>query len=266
MAVAGLEPRRSVKTIDVGGRQIEVVWHGPGPGEAPTLVFLHEGLGCAALWRDFPAALAEATGCGALVYSRLGYGGSDPLERPFAPDFMHRDALEALPALLDACKVRDPVLVGHSDGASIALIYVGAGLPARGLALEAPHVFVEPRTTASIAATRERYETTDLSGRMRRYHGEKTGATVRAWTDVWLSPEVAGWVLRPGLASVACPVLVVQGEEDEYGTLEQARVIASRARDVETLVLPGCGHSPHRDRPDETLAAMARFVGRLTGR
>jgi pimeloyl-ACP methyl ester carboxylesterase len=251
-------------TIELSEGRVEVVRVGPGPDLAPTLVFLHEGLGSASLWRDFPAALAAATGCGALVYSRLGYGGSDPLDRAFDASFMHREALDVLPRLLEACGVADPVLVGHSDGASIALIYAAAGLAARALALEAPHVFVEPLTVESIAATRERYAATDLAERMRRHHGEKTDATFRAWTDVWLSDEFRGWDIRPSLGRVACPVLVVQGEDDEYGTLEQLGAIASLAPDVETVVLERCGHAPHRDRPEATLEAMRRFVARVT--
>ena len=249
-----------METIELGEGRVEVVRFGPEPDRAPTLVFLHEGLGSASQWRDFPAALADATGCGALVYSRLGYGGSDPLDRPFDASFMHREALDRLPRLLDACGVADPLLVGHSDGASIALIYAAAGLPAHALALEAPHVFVEPLTVESIAATRERYATTDLAERMRRHHGEKTDATFRAWTDVWLGDEFRRWDIRDTLDRVACPVLVVQGEQDEYGTLDQVRAIASRAPDVETVVLDRCGHAPHRDRPEATLAAMRRFV------
>ncbi len=223
-------------------------------------MFLHEGLGSAAQWRDFPARLAEATGCGALVYSRGGYGGSPPLERPFDTRFMHHEALVVLPGLLAAYGVRDPVLVGHSDGASIALIHAAAGHRVRALALEAPHVFVEPITVESIAATRERFETTDLPERMRRYHGANTEPTFRAWTDVWLSDEFRRWDIRDGLERIECPVLVVQGEDDEYGTLAQVRAIESRVTDARSVVLDRCGHAPHRDRPEATLDAMRGFV------
>jgi pimeloyl-ACP methyl ester carboxylesterase len=250
-------------TIELSEGRVEVIRFGPGPDRAPTLVFLHEGLGSAAQWRDFPAALSAATGCGALVYSRFGYGGSDPLDQPFDASFMHREALDVLPRVLDACGIRDPLLVGHSDGASIALIYAAAGLPARGLALEAPHVFVEPLTPETIAATRERFTTSEFAERMRRHHGAKSDATFRAWTGVWLSDEFRGWDIRPTLDRVACPVLVIQGDADEYGTLEQVRAIAERASDVETLVLERCGHAPHRDRPEATLEAMRGFVERL---
>lgn len=223
-------------------------------------MFLHEGLGSAAQWRDFPARLAEATGCGALVYSRQGYGGSPPLERPFDARFMHHEALDVLPGLLAALGVSEPVLVGHSDGASIALIYAAAGHRVRALALEAPHVFVEQVTVASIAATRERFETTDLADRMRRYHGANTEPTVRAWTDVWLSEEFRAWDVRDGLDRIECPVLVVQGEDDEYGTLAQVREIESRVPGARSVVLDRCGHAPHRDRPEATFEAIRDFL------
>lgn len=223
-------------------------------------MFLHEGLGSAAQWRDFPARLAEATGHGALVYSRRGYGASAPLERAFDAKFMHHEALVVLPELLAAYGVSDPILVGHSDGASIALIHAAAGNRVRALALEAPHVFVEPITVASIAATRERFETTDLAERMRRYHGANTEPTFRAWTDVWLSDEFRAWDIRDGLDRIDCPVLVVQGKDDEYGTLAQVREIESRVADARSVVLDRCGHAPHRDRPEATLEAMRDFV------
>lgn len=254
--------------LHAGGRRLEYVWHGPPPGEAPTLVFLHEGLGCVSLWRDFPARLAEATGCGALVYSRAGYGRSDPVPLPRPVRFMHDEGLRVLPEVLDAAGVRDAILVGHSDGASIALVHAGSGAAdrVRALVLEAPHVFVEDVSVASIAAIGEAYRDTDLRARLARHHGGNVDCAFHGWNGVWLDPEFRAWNIEDCLPRVAVPVLVVQGEADEYGTVAQVEAIRRQAAGpVETVILPGVGHSPHRDAPDATLEAMARFVGRVVG-
>src|SRR5712691_4848017 len=177
---------------------------------ASTLVLLHEGLGSLALWRDFPARLAAATGSATLAYSRLGYGRSDALSAPRRVDYMHEEALETLPALREALAIADPILVGHSDGASIALIHAGAGRwPVRGLILEAPHVFVEDVTVASIAAAKEAYRTTDLRTRLARYHGDVDGA-FRGWNDIWLDPAFRAWNIEASLPNIECPTLVIQ--------------------------------------------------------
>jgi pimeloyl-ACP methyl ester carboxylesterase len=230
------------------------------PG-APTLILLHEGLGSVALWRDFPARLAAATGCAALVYSRLGYGRSDPVTAKRRVDYMHVEALETLPALRDALAIADPVLLGHSDGASIALIHAGAQRwPVRALVLEAPHVFVEDVTVASIARAKEAYRTTDLRARLGRYHRDVDGA-FHGWNDIWLDAEFRAWTIEACLPAVTCPVLVIQGEDDEYGTPAQLDAIAAKvAAPVETLLLPNCKHSPHRDQPEATLAAIIAFL------
>jgi pimeloyl-ACP methyl ester carboxylesterase len=228
---------------------------------APTVILLHEGLGSLALWRDFSARLAEATGVSVLVYSRLGYGKSAPLTAKRSVDYMHVEALETLPALRDALAIADPILVGHSDGASIALIHAGAErFPVRGLILEAPHVFVEDVTVTSIEAAREAYATTDLRSRLARYHDDVDGA-FRGWNDIWLDPEFRAWNIEACLAGVTSPTLAIQGADDEYGTAAQLDAIAAQiGGPVETLLLPDCKHSPHRDQPDVTLAAMARFI------
>jgi pimeloyl-ACP methyl ester carboxylesterase len=234
---------------------------------APTLVLLHEGLGSLAMWRDFPARLAAATGSAILVYSRLGYGKSDPLAAPRRVDYMHEEALETLPALCRVLGMSDPILVGHSDGASIALIHTGAGRwPVRGLILEAPHVFVEDLSVTSIAAAKEAYATTDLRQRLARYHDDVDGA-FRGWNDIWLDPAFRAWNIESYLPAIACPTLVIQGADDEYGTTAQLDAIAVRvAGPVETLLLPNCKHSPHRDQPEATLAAMTRFVAEVAAR
>jgi pimeloyl-ACP methyl ester carboxylesterase len=244
------------------GRRLESVWHGPGPDRAPTLVFLHEGLGCVSTWRDFPARLATATGCGALVYSRAGYGGSDPVPLPRPLRFMHDEA-EALPAVLAAAGVRDALLVGHSDGASIALVHAGSGRAprVRALLLEAPHVFCEDETVRSIAAATERYEAGDLRRALERHHGANVDVAFHGWSRAWLDPGFRAFDLTGLLPRVEAPTLLVQGEQDEYGTLRQLDAIERGCRGpVRRLVLADCGHSPHRDQPEATLAAMTAFV------
>jgi pimeloyl-ACP methyl ester carboxylesterase len=237
-------------------------------GGAPTLVFLHEGLGSVSSWRDFPRAVAEATGSAALVYSRRGYGRSDPAPRPWPLRFMHHEALVVLPAVLDAAGVEDAVLVGHSDGASIALIYAGAiGLRVRGVVAMAPHVMVEEICVRAIAAIRDEYDTpgSGLRDKLGRHHADVDGA-FRGWADAWLDPGFRSWDLRGYLPGVRAPVMVIQGEDDAYGTLAQVEEIRRLVPGpVEQVILPACGHAPHRDRRDETLAAIARFVRAGTG-
>lgn len=253
--------------LEAGGRRLEYAWIGPGPEAAPTLVFLHEGLGSLGQWRDFPAALAAATGLGALVYSRVGYGGSDPAELPRPVRFMHHEA-EVLGEVLDAAGVRDAVLVGHSDGASIALIHAGspAGGRVRALVVEAPHVFTEPGGLASIAAIAETYRATDLPRRLAKYHGDNTEGAFWGWNRVWLDPEFRAWNIEEFLPSIRVPTLVVQGEDDEYGTLHQVYAIQRQvAGPVETLILPACGHAPHREQRERVLDGMARFIRSAIG-
>jgi pimeloyl-ACP methyl ester carboxylesterase len=243
-------------------QRLEYRWSGPPPAAAPTIVFLHEGLGSAGMWRDFPDRVAAAAGCGALIYSRLGYGESDSIRDPRPVRFMHDEALQVLPAVLAHFGLQKVLLFGHSDGASIALIYAGARLgPLCGLVLEAPHVFVEPVCLESIARLAETYETTDLGKRLARWHGPNTDSLFRTWTDVWLRPEFARWNIEAALPAITAPVLVLQGEDDEYGTvLQVAAVVDGVSGPAEALVLPGAGHSPHRDRPAEVEEATVRFV------
>jgi pimeloyl-ACP methyl ester carboxylesterase len=244
---------------------LEYRWFGPAPGEAPTLIFLHEGLGSAAMWRDFPRRLADATGWGALAYSRAGYGASPPAALPRPIRYMHDEAV-VLEGVLQRFGVRDAILVGHSDGASIALIYAGSAPRPnlRALVLEAPHVFAESIGLESIAAMKGEYETTDLRQRLARYHGANVDVSFRGWNDVWLDPQFRDWNIEEFLPAIDVPVLVIQGTGDEYGTILQVEAIASQVRaPVETLLLPGCGHAPHRDQPDATAAAIVDFVKRV---
>lgn len=234
-------------------------------GSAPTLVFLHEGLGSIRQWRDFPAQVAEATGCRALIYDRYGYGQSDILqEARRTVRFMHDEALLFLPDIRKHLGIDDAVLVGHSDGASIALIHAGAGYAARGVAVMAPHVFIEPVCLSSIAAAMQAFETTDLPERLGRYHRDAR-KTFYGWADVWTEENFKSWDIRSDyLPSIRCPVLAIQGEQDEYGTMAQLDDIARNvAGPCELLKLPGCGHIPFRDQPEATLAEVTRFVEAL---
>jgi len=247
--------------VDVGGARIE--YERIERGRTPTIVLLHEGLGSVAMWRDFPAAVARAPGHDVLAYSRQGYGRSSPLRGARPVRFMHDEALVVLPRLLDALAVSRPVLLGHSDGASIAIVHSGgSGRAVAGLVLLAPHVMVEEVTVASIAAARRAYETQDLRARLSRYHDDVDGA-FRGWNDVWLAPEFRAWNVEEYLPAITCPILAIQGGRDEYGTMEQIDRIERAARDVEPLALPGAGHSAHRDCPAEVLGAVGRFVSSL---
>jgi pimeloyl-ACP methyl ester carboxylesterase len=242
----------------VGMIEVELT---PGRRDLAPLVFLHEGLGSLGLWRDFPRHVADALGGPTtLAYSRQGYGRSSTTPLPRSVTYMHDEALVALPGLLREHGIEEPVIVGHSDGASIAIIYAGAGLPVRGLVLLAPHVFVEDRSIAGIEAAKQAYDGGDLRRRLARHHDDVDGA-FRGWNDVWLSPAFRSWDITSYLPSIACPVLVVQGGDDAYGTLAQVDAIAAGVTGpVEQLVLPGCGHSPHGERPDEVVAAIAAFL------
>ncbi|TVO67236.1 alpha/beta fold hydrolase [Denitromonas ohlonensis] len=231
---------------------------------APTLVFLHEGLGAISMWRDFPQRLTDAVGGDALVYSRAGYGRSSPAELPRPVDYMHTEALRILPALLDALAIERPVLFGHSDGGSIALICAGAtATPLSGIVVLAPHVMVEDITIAGIQEARARYETTPMRDRLGRHHDDPDAA-FWGWNNVWLDPAFRDWNIEHLLPDIDCPVLAVQGEDDEYATLAQIDRIADGAPDVRLLALPDCRHSPHADQPDAVIAATAEFIASLT--
>lgn len=227
----------------------------------PTLVFLHEGLGCASGWRDFPDDLCAQTGCAGLVYSRLGYGRSDPAPLPRPIHFMHEEAQVALPALLTAANIEDAILVGHSDGASIALLY--AAMPrqrARALILEAPHVLVEDKCVRAIAAFRAAYPESEARLKLLRRHDD-ADTMVRAWTDVWLHPDFRRWNIESALPQVRIPTFVLQGSADEYGTFAQVDAVCSGVSGpAEQLRLPDVGHAPHRDARDAVLDAMARYI------
>lgn len=246
--------------VAVPGGRVEVLDLPGAPDRAP-LLFLHEGLGSVGLWRGFPERVAAATGRRAVAYSRLGHGASDAPPRPRTPASMHEEAATVVPALREALGLRAPVLVGHSDGASIALLHAAAA-EVSGLVVLAPHVLVEESGLVAIRAAREAFEDGDLRARLARRHRDPDAA-FRGWNDVWLDPAFRAWDLRPELPGIRCPVLAVQGAADPYGTLVHVEAVRDLASGpVELLVLDG-GHSPHLEEPDRVDAAVVGFLGGL---
>ena len=254
--------------ITVAGKaqRIEHAWVGNVDGDAPLMVFLHEGLGSLSMWRDFPQQLCQALGWRGLVYSRPGYGQSTPraANEHWQPDFMHRQALDVLPALLTKLgvdTVQRPVwLFGHSDGGSIALLHA-ALRPAHtaGLVVLAPHILVEDISVASIEQARLAYMNTDVKQRLAKHHSDPDSA-FWGWNDVWLSAAFRSWNITGELGSITCPVLAIQGLDDEYGTLAQIRGIQAQAPHARLLELPDCGHSPHKDQPQQVVDAVVKIV------
>ena len=251
--------------------KIEYQWVGTSQPGLPLVVFLHEGLGSVAMWRDFPATFCAATGFRGLIYSRPGYGRSTPRapDEHWAPDFLHQQAHEVLPALLLALGIdtlaAPPWLFGHSDGGSIALLHAAA-FPERvaGAVVLAPHIFVEDLSVRSIAQAREAYLNTDPRQRLARYHDHPDSA-FWGWNDIWLDPAFRDWRIDTELGAIRCPVLAVQGLDDEYGTLAQIEGIAAAVPGTELLTLPECGHSPQRDQPDALISAAGKFIARQPG-
>jgi pimeloyl-ACP methyl ester carboxylesterase len=250
--------------LNAAGHSLNYGWI-EGDAGKPALVFLHEGLGSIRQWRDFPAKVCAATGCRGLLYDRYGYGQSDVLaEKRRTVRFMHDEALIALPEVFSSLEVNNPILVGHSDGASIALVYAGAGNAVRGVVAMAPHVFIEPICLDSIRNATKAFETTGLADRLGRYHRDAR-KTFYGWADVWLDPEFKAWDIRGDyLPAIRCPVLAIQGRDDEYGTMAQLDEIERRVSGpCELLKLENCGHAPFRDQPEATLSAVKKFVDSL---
>lgn len=248
--------------ITAAGHTLEYAWI---EGSGPTLVFLHEGLGSIRQWRDFPEKVAHASGCRALVYDRYGYGNSDVLREPrVGVDFMHDGALNELPELLENLEIENPILIGHSDGASIALIHAGTYL-VRGVAVMAPHVFIEDICVNSIEKASKQFETTDLPRRLGKYHRDAR-KTFHLWADAWLDPAFRSWNIEEYLPRIKCPVLAVQGEGDEYGSMAQLEAIKRQVGGpCELLQLPDCGHSPHKDQPEKVLHSVSGFIKKIIG-
>jgi pimeloyl-ACP methyl ester carboxylesterase len=252
-------------TLAIGSSELEYRMIGPAPAQAPTIVMLHEGLGSTGLWGDFPDRLAAATGAGVFVYSRAGYGASTPVTLPRLLDYMHVEALEVLPKLLDTIGFRRGLLLGHSDGASIAAIYAGAHQDHRvqGVAMIAPHFIVEDISVSSIVEIKRVYETTDLKDKLARWHRDVDNAFY-GWNGAWLDPKFRNWDISEYLAYIRVPVAILQGADDQYGTLRQIEIAQQECYcPVDVTIIPGAGHSPHREAPEATLAATADFAGHV---
>lgn len=250
--------------VRIEGHALEYQCYGPHPGDNITLILLHEGLGCAELWRDVPERLAALTGCSTFVYSRAGYGRSDPVSLPRPTDFMHREATRVLPPLLSKMGIEKCLLIGHSDGATIAAIHAGTqqDFKSRGLVLIAPHFFAEGVSLDAIREARLLYETGDLKHRLARYHDD-VDCAFYGWNDVWLSEAFNTWNVSEVIDYFRVPVLGIQGRQDQYGTLKQLDEIEKRCYSPFERLILDCKHSPHLEKPDATLNAIAEFTSRL---
>jgi pimeloyl-ACP methyl ester carboxylesterase len=251
--------------LTIGASDLEYRMIGPAPDAAPTIVMLHEGLGSAGLWGDFPEKLQAATGAGVFAYSRAGYGASTRTKLPRPLDYMHIEAKEVLPKLLDAIGFRRGLLVGHSDGASIAAIYAGSRQDHRvqGVAMIAPHFVVEDISVSSIAEIRRAYETTDLKSKLARWHKDVDNAFY-GWNGAWLDPKFHNWDISEYLAYIRVPVAILQGADDQYGTIRQVEIAEQECYcPVDVTIIPAAGHSPHREAPGATLNAISEFASRI---
>ncbi len=254
-------------TFVAAGKTLEYRCFGPPPSDAPTFVLLHEGLGCAELWRDFPIKLSKATGFGVFAYSRAGYGHSEPVQLPRPLNYMTIEATDSLPSVLDAVAAKSVVLLGHSDGATIAAIHAGqmAGPRIKGVVLLAPHFFTEPNGLAAIAKAADAYNTGDLRGKLGKYHNDPDNA-FRGWNDSWLHPDFTQWNVADVLDTIRVPVLAVQGEDDPYGSLDQIDVVKQRVKlsVVTTLILAQCKHAPHLEHSKDVIEAVASFCAKIS--
>ena len=251
------------RMMTVDGVRLECRRLGTRSQPGPTLVFLHDGLGCVDIWRDFPGRLTERTGLPGFAYSRAGYGRSDPIALPRPLEYLNIEALQVLPAVLDAAEIDRAILIGHSDGATISLIYGAAADASRaaGIVAMAPHVFNEEISVRSIKDTIQEYEQGTLRAKLERYHGSNTDCAFRGWSQTWVHPRFRTWTVESLLAGIEVPVLVIQGKTDGYGSLAQvASILENVSGPVQARVLPRCGHVPYREMPEITLKAIAQFV------
>ena len=254
---------KTYKNIDIAGHQLEYYWTRSRNINDTELIFLHDGLGSAELWRDFPEKISDMCGLPSLVYSRYGYGNSEKLSRPRKIDYMHFEALEVLPTLRKELNIKKPILIGHSDGASIALIHAGANQwPVKAMVIEAPHVFVENRSIAGIERVREDYIQKNLRAKLLKYHRDPDSCFY-GWNDIWLDPKFRSWNIENYLRQIGCPTLVIQGDIDEFGTTAQVDAIKRQLGWVaKTKIFSSCGHSPHKDHPQKTLNIICKFLNK----
>ncbi len=258
------EPKESILTLKINGQNLECQWIGERPPrDSLMLVFLHEGLGCIRLWKDFPAWLCKKTGLPGFMFSRAGYGNSDPGPLPRKINFLHQEALCVLPQVLAAAGIRDHIIIGHSDGGSIGIIYAGSPKAGhlRGLITEAAHVFCEPVTTIGLKATRKAYFEKGLKEKLERYHGKNTETAFQGWNQTWLRPRFAQWWnIEKYLKRIFVPVMAIQGRQDPYATLAQLDAMKSRTPDCRIEIIEACCHTPHFEKREDVLELMAGFV------
>ena len=252
--------------MDIGDVRLEYAWHGPPPDARPTIVLLHEGLGCVSRWHDLPATLSERTGCGVLVYSRQGYGRSDPVELPRPLSFMDDEAAKVLPAILDHWNLQKVFLAGHSDGATISALYAGGVQDhrIRGVVLMAPHFYNEQACISSVLATRREYEHGDLKQRLARHQGDNVDCAFYGWSEPWTDPRFADWEMRDQLAHIRVPVLLIWGAKETFATFGQVEAAREACYcPLELVVLEDTVHWPHREQPEATVDAVCGFVSHL---
>ncbi|CCK81308.1 alpha/beta fold hydrolase [Desulfobacula toluolica] len=251
--------------LKIGSKKIEVQWHKQRQKDHPTLIFLHEGLGCAKMWKDFPQRVSQMTSCPCLVFSRFGYGNSDPCPVPWKINFMHKQALSILPAIIKKAQIKDYILIGHSDGASIGIIFAGSpyarGL--KGLITEAAHLFCEPVTVECIQQAKTNYEQHDLKQRLEKYHGKNTKNAFRGWNDVWLNPNFINWNIEKYLKHINVPMLAIQGKDDQYGTVRHIHSIRRHVNHARTCLIDNCRHSPHLEQPEKALNIITEFISHI---
>ena len=251
--------------LELGSGKIEIQWYNVEITNRPTLVFMHEGLGCVRMWKEFPERISERTGCPSFVFSRFGYGNSDQCPTPWKINFMHSQALTLLPRILKQAGIKEYILIGHSDGGSIGIIFAG-GLNSKGLKgliTLAAHVFCEQCSVDSIQQAKTNYEHQDLKKALKKYHGQNTDNAFRGWNNAWLNPNFINWNIEKYLKKIKVPMLAIQGKDDQYGTDKQIAAIESQVNNIESFLLDNCRHSPHFDQPETVLKIMTKFIHQI---
>ncbi|MBT3177987.1 MAG: alpha/beta hydrolase [Desulfobacula sp.] len=253
------------KFLIINSQKIEIQWYEQGKKNYPTLIFLHEGLGCTRMWKNFPENLSKKTKCPAFIFSRFGYGNSDPCPLPWKINFMHKEALTILPDIIKKAGIKTYILIGHSDGGSIGIILSGSRIAKglKGLITMASHVFCEQKTLQSIHQAKKYYEQQDLKQRLEKYHGKNTENAFRGWNDVWLDSHFINWNIEKYLKKIDIPMLAIQGKNDQYGTIKQIKSIQRQVKLVKTEMIDDCGHSPHLEQQEAVLNVMGKFIHQI---